>query len=194
MSLDVQIIGDKELSLKFEQMTPLLLEQIRQAVVGLQYELQGSIRRQLSGSLLKNRSGNLRNSFVPGSVSVEGASISGAVGSNLVYARIQNMGGQINPKNAQNLTIPLSAVMTASGVARYSARDIISNPGAAGFTATFFRKGILFGKRGNEIVPLFSLKKSVTLRGRHYIEAALAETKPKAEAAMKQAVEKALKS
>ena len=192
MSISVTIVGDKELALKFERMTPALLERLRQAVSALQYELQGTVRQLLSGALLKNRTGNLRNSFVPGPLRVDSTAVSGGVGSNLIYARIQDQGGTITPKNAQNLTIPLSAVLTGNGVARYSARDIISNPRASGFDGTFFRNGILFGKRGNEIVPLFSLKKSVAIRPHHYIQAALEQIKPQAEAAMKQAVGQAL--
>lgn len=39
------------------------------------------------------------------------------------YARIQEEGGEITPKKAKALTIPLAPVLTAAGVARRSARD-----------------------------------------------------------------------
>ena len=76
--------------------------------------------------------------------------------------RLQEEGGTITPKKASWLTIPLDAARTASGVARGNARS---------FSDTFFHEtkdGRLFlmQKRGDDIVPLFRLVKSVTLKPR----------------------------
>jgi hypothetical protein len=50
----------------------------------------------------------------------------------------------------------------AKGVARFSARDLISNPQAFGYVGTFVHNRIIFGKKaGDNIVPLFVLKESV---------------------------------
>jgi len=97
------------------------------------------------------------------------------------------------PKNAQNLTIPMQAVLTANGVARYSAREVISNPAIGGFTGTFFAKGMLFGKGAGGITPLFKLKKSVTIPPHQFMARALSEVEPAAQEQMNAALETAAK-
>lgn len=55
------------------------------------------------------------------------------------YARIQEHGGEVRPKNAKNLTIPLKAALTGAGVPRYpgGARQVIAeNPDRAFFFTT----------------------------------------------------------
>ena len=75
----------------------------------------------------------------------------------------------IVPKRAQFLTIPLEAAMTAAGVARGTAREVGSE-----YDATFFSEDpseytqgatslILYGVKGGEVVPLFSLVKKVAI-------------------------------
>lgn len=96
------------------------------------------------------------------------------------YGRVQELGGTIRPTTADHLTIPLSAALTPNGVARFTARDVIANPFAFGFSGTFVAKDIIFGtlglggkngKNGKKgIVPLFALKTSVTLEARNYLK------------------------
>lgn len=181
MPIEAKIVGGNELALKFNALADAAKESFTQTLVGLQYTLQARIKQLISGDLLKNHTNQLRNSIALGDVRDTGDSISAAVGSNLVYARIQDQGGTIHPKTAKFLTIPLEAVLTASGVARYSARDIIENPKVGGFDGTFFRNGMLFGTAGHEITPLFVLKASVTIPAHHYMAAALAGIQPEAE-------------
>lgn len=88
------------------------------------------------GGPLRNRTGALRGSmkfdFVDG----------GKLGSirlrcksdGVIYARIQQFGGVIRPKNARFLTIPLDPALTSAGVARFTARQLI----AANPTRTYF--------------------------------------------------------
>lgn len=82
----------------------------------------------------------------------------------LEYARVHETEGSttIRAKKGGFLTIPLAAAKTAAGVARGTARD---------FDNTFFirsKKGnlLLMQRQGTESVPLFVLKKSVTVPGR----------------------------
>lgn len=75
------------------------------------------------------------------------------------YAKIQEFGGTIKPKNAQWLAIPLDAVKTGTGVARGGPRD---------YENTFFAKSkkgnlILFQKNEGKVTPLFVMKKEVTI-------------------------------
>jgi len=130
---------------------------------------------KLSGTPLKQRSGGLRDS-ITSEVSASDEQATGIIATAVVYARIQEFGGRIAARNAANLTIPLAAVLGADGEARFSARDLVSNPALGGFTGTFVRKQILFGKgaRG-AITPLFKLQPSVELPARSFFGSALSE-------------------
>ena len=79
------------------------------------------------------------------------------------YAGLQENGGTIRPVNAKWLWIPIAGNLTAKGIARISPRQAIAEHG-------FIHKGVFFGesplKSKDEVVPLFALKKSVTVRPR----------------------------
>jgi hypothetical protein len=69
---------------------------------------------------------------------------------------------------------------TGNGVARASAHQVRDNPSAYGFKSTFIPKGkhVIMGVplgASKTIVPLFALKPSVTIPGRHYLETTLTQ-------------------
>lgn len=82
------------------------------------------------------------------------------------YAQIHEYGGTVTPKNSQYLTIPLDANKTATGKTRMDARTAISQG------AFFFKSkagNLLIGQKGSgkgEVVPLFVLKKQITIPAR----------------------------
>ena len=130
---------------------------------------------KLSGTPIQSRSGALKRS-IEAQVKAGGNQVIGVVGSDAVYARILEFGGRIFPRSAAHLTIPLGAALGSFGEARFSARELISNPALAGFSGVFVRKSILFG-RSKGAVPqaLFKLQASVEIPARSYFGAALAE-------------------
>lgn len=145
------------------------LEGMRRVGIGLQRHLNGNI---LSGQLLKVRTGNLRRATfyrvedTPSRVSA----VLGIDSRKAPYGRIHEKGGTIRPKRARHLTIPLQAVLTGAGVARFTARQVIANPGSFGYTGTFAAKGVIFGKRGRDAIePLFALKSQVTIKPVGYL-------------------------
>ncbi len=153
--------------------------------------IQRELTYDLSNQLLRRRTGRLVTSIaILGSELISGSiqgiiKVGGAnrIGANVEYARILNDGGTITPKKARYLTIPSQFAQTAAGVARFTAPQVIDNPEEFGYTGTFFRNHVLFGtkgKRTRSIVPLFFLKDSVTIRGRHFVEDALKKGEPKA--------------
>jgi hypothetical protein len=79
------------------------------------------------------------------------------------YLNIHEYGGVIRATNAQFLTIPLPEALNSNGTPKFmSARQ---------WNDTFValsKKGnlIIFQRRGREIVPLYVLKKQVTIRAR----------------------------
>jgi phage gpG-like protein len=100
--------------------------------------------------------------------------LTGVVGSNVVYARVQELGGTISKKDKM-LTIPLDAAKTASGVSRGGARS---------FSDTFVKRSkagnlIIFQSKGKDIVPLFVLKDKVVIPARPYLRPALEWSLPK---------------
>ena len=129
---------------------------------------------KLSGQELNVRTGNLRRSLQESrarKVQEIAGGVRGTVGTNVEYAEVHERGGTIRPKSKKWLTIPIGEALTASGVPRGSARD---------FDNTFFahsRRGnlILFTKKGDGIIPLFVLKKTVKIPRRAYMEPSLEE-------------------
>jgi len=134
--------------------------------------------QKLSGQALKARTGNLRRAIFH-KVGAVANDVIGVVGVDLAkakYGRIQELGGVIRPKKSKHLTIPLDAAKTGNGVARFTARDVISSPGSYGYVGTFTRNNIIFGKQdGGGIVPLFALKTSVTIRAVGYLKSTVEE-------------------
>lgn len=142
----------------------------------------------LTGQVLKVQTGMLRNSF--GSwYGEENKNIVGLVGSGVgksqkrvPYANIHETGGVIKPVNAKYLTIPLKGAMVSKmidvgGYGRvrvYGSRLRGGATGARGFNNTFVRKSkagnlLIFQKKGKTAVPIFVLKKSVTIPARKYM-------------------------
>lgn len=142
------------------------------------------VTQKLRGGALQHRTGTLGSAIF---FQVEDGGSNGPmlvrIGADLgiaIYARIQDQGGTVTPTNSQFLTIPLDAALTAGGVARFSAREVISDPSQWGYRSTFFAKGVLFGVpdgEGNEIVPLFALKTSVSIKPTGYLSGSFDERK-----------------
>lgn len=113
---------------------------------------------------LTSRSGFLRKSFKHQISGREGDAMSlrSDIFSDAPYAAIHEAGGTIVPRESSWLTIPLRAAKTASGVARGPAKS---------FSDTFFvekepGKLLLMQRQDDEVVPLFVLVKSVTIKPR----------------------------
>lgn len=129
------------------------------------------VSQRLSGRPgVNRRTGNLARSFKS---KVTDSTLLNAVvldvqpeGPGAEYADLQEFGGTITPKRAKNLWIPIAGNLTPAGVARITPTEAINRGG-------FYAKGIFFGKplvgKGKATakpVPLFVLKKSVTVPGR----------------------------
>lgn len=192
MAIRFELKGVREFVAYFQNLPRQTQAKVRSAIERLSYQLRGVIQGLLTGQVLHVRSGNLRDNIHVLDIVETTSSVSGGVGTNTEYARIQELGGVIRAKNVANLTIPLDAVLTPAGVARYSAHDVISDPSIGGFTGTFFRNGILFGvKAGNPptIVPLFVLRPSVALPAHPYMAEGLRVMRSDIETQIRAAIE-----
>ena len=139
---------------------------------GLDYRSSLISSRLSGGSGLNRRTGVLAR-VASWDVTTEDAPVGTvmtvkAVGPATKYAPLQENGGTVRPVNAKWLWIPLPKNQTAKGVERLSPREAIEQGG-------FIRNGVFFGKAqtakdarraGERLVPLFALKKSVTIQGK----------------------------
>ena len=141
-------------------------------------------RNKLSGQVLKRRTGRLVGGMGY-TVKDEYGNIVGRVGDKVVYAAIHETGGTIRPKTAKFLTIPLAAALTPAGVLRKPARQ---------WNNTYVAGGIIWQakEKGQMSIPLFVLKRSVTIPARPYMGPALEETKEHIFKILGQAVETAV--
>lgn len=123
---------------------------------------------------LNVRSGRLRSSIAVG-VERDGDVHRGIIGTNVVYARIHEKGGEIKPVRTKYLTIPLAAAKTKGGVSRGTARD---------YQNTFVKKSkagnlIIFQKQAGGLVPLFLLRdRPVEIPARPYLQPSLEKVQP----------------
>ena len=188
------LVGDKALIARLGATSAKVMKRLGLAMRKLQYDLVQAARDE-NRAVLHQRTGNLIGSILPGTFDQSDTKIEATVvagGGENFYARIQEYGGTIVPKNVSFLTIPLDAAKTASGVGRWSAREIIEDPSIGGYSGTFFKHGVLFGKTPDGITPLFALKSSVTLPSRPYMRPALLKMRPQIETELAAAIAEGL--
>lgn len=171
-------------AIRFREAGPVMARHVLQAMRDIGLHLQGVVRRdKLRGQALNTRTGTLGRAIFSRVEVIGTQEIQTRVGADLAkaaYGRIQELGGTIRPKRARHLAIPIGAALTASGVARMSARQFIQNPAALGFAGSFVSRsgraimGVRSG-RGAGVEPVFALANQVTLKPRRYLSSALDE-------------------
>lgn len=169
------------ISEKLGRFLPRAIEKLVEMVA---YEVRQQILANVTGNVLKVRSGQLRNSWSGNPEMFRRGTASYAMlrSQGTPYAAIHEFGGTIRPKKAKHLWIPLNAMKTATGASRATPRELLSNPQSLGYDGTFTRKGIVFGKQKKEIIPLFVLVDSVEIPARKYISRAMREVNEKIDA------------
>lgn len=163
MRLYAKIEGTEEIKQQLASLPSYLFPRVKQAFQTAIFELNALMVSRTSGGALKRRSGTLSRNFIP---KVGGSSLStlfAQISNDTPYAAMHEYGGTIRPVKAKWLTIPLPKNQTASGVMRKSARRLFSEGNA------FIAKGVIFENRGgknSKPVPMFALKKQVTIPAR----------------------------
>jgi hypothetical protein len=172
---------------------PSLLDGMRRIGLGIESHVKGKLR----GQVLKARTGTLSRAVFSRTQATGDGDVMVVVGvdsAKAPYGRIHEVGGIIRPRRAANLAIPIGEAKTRGGVARFSARQLVQNPRAFGYTGAFFRKNVLFGNRNRVPVPLFVLKPQVAIKGTGYLSGSIEEKRPWALGELGRAIAKALKS
>lgn len=172
------ISGGREIELSLSKAKPRVNAAAEKNMLDVTLLLTAHVKRNhLSGQSLKVRTGTGRRSIF-NRVERREDTVIGIVGADLTkarYMRAQEMGATIVPKRSRYLTIPLPAVLTGNGVARFSARQVIDSPQSFGYRSVFFRNKVLFGSIKGRLVPLFALKERVVLKRVGYLADSLRE-------------------
>lgn len=99
ISLDISKKGMERLRKMPDLMVPAVFKGMRKAMLLAE---AASKRDYLSGQALRVRTGRLRGS-ITSAVDIKGDTVLGRIGTNVIYARIHELGGIIMPKTAKAL-------------------------------------------------------------------------------------------
>ena len=147
-----------------------LRKRLRTALVTVQMD---AVRQAVlfATARMRTRTGALRGSIRAGFVKVDADGIAvsiraGAGAKNIKYARVQELGDTIhgNPY----LRIPLPPALTGSGVDRYPGKLRTEAPGV--FRVLKAKNGKLFLVHNETNKLWYVLKRSVTIKGKHYLK------------------------
>jgi phage gpG-like protein len=160
MTAKIKIIyDDTDLKKGFNKFKDVFNKELFKGVNHALLVLQRQIIKNVSGPILKVKTGTLRRSWGASTaikVLEEGLKVVGTIGSNLKYAAIHEFGGRITPSRANNLTIPVPENKSLKKPREYS--------------NTYFKNGIMYEKiSGKNSKRLFFLKREVTLPARRYV-------------------------
>lgn len=131
--------------------------------------LDPAVQSQLSGRSLKRRTGRMASNYEITQAFLVGKDVKAFLIHREPQAFIQETGGVIQARAGSWLTVPLPAAMTGTGALKAPARH---------WSNTFFQKSrrgnlILFQNKGDSIVPLFVLKRSIRLKATHWFSNAV---------------------
>ncbi len=180
LSMTINKADMKRITDKLKRMDPKKRNStIHRAFVLASLKVEASLKRNISGKMLKVQTGRLRNSIESRTEGI-GEGIQSIIGSGartgkrLPYANIHEDGGIIKPKKGKYLTIPIETNRRQDGLAKNSAREIIDR------FDTFLipsRKGkVLMAKeKGSQErpKPMFAFVDEVTIKRTNYLSKTL---------------------
>jgi phage gpG-like protein len=173
------IVGDpNRVPDKIKNMIPAIQARSLEAMKLSVIELTARVKEKLSDDVLHVRTGTLRRS-ITGKVSESGTQVIGTVGTNIVYARINEFGGKtpphdIYPRNAQALAWPGQGVNASAFMKK-----------GGGFTK---RGGVSLGQSGSLVFAKVVHHPGSKIPARSYLRSSLKELEPQIMARFKNAV------
>ncbi len=196
-ALKAKVEGVEQVNHALKKVPKDLIKKVAQIISLNARAMQRYIRQEhLTGGTtdtkLRVRSGKLRGSVLPLKTETNEERVEGGVSIGTIYGRThfgpEGQETTITPKKGKYLTIPLPAAMTKAGVLRGAARsgpwgETFLAKTKAGNLVIFGKlkvmKGKSAGKLRKRIVPLFVLKKSVTIPARVHPDEILDWVAPK---------------
>lgn len=128
------------------------------------YHVEHMIKAEVFETFPEGRTGALARSFRPVFLGREGDTLTAAVKSDLVYARIQDEGGTITAKSGKYLAIPLNRNIPVGKWPRHFAKGeltFLQKKGGNPILAKITGKG--------NVKPMFALAPSVMIRAKNYL-------------------------
>jgi len=172
------IVGTERIAEHFQRAREEVQAKLAVALWEAELVLLSKVKDNLSGDPQGVRTGMLRRSAVAERPEVTPNGMVGVVGVNAVYAALQEFGGDVEPRVAVHLTVPLEAAMTARGVARFTAREFIDNPWLLGFDRSVTLGNLLLGVvKGGPLTPVFALALRVRIPPHKYMHLAFEDTR-----------------
>lgn len=113
--ISVQLINGDRIAAKLSNASGTIRQALRTAIQASVIDMEAQVKEKLSGPVLMNRTGRLRNSVVS-KVTDDASAITGTVAAKTPYAAIQEYGGTtrahlIQAKDAQSLAFMLGGKM-----------------------------------------------------------------------------------
>lgn len=173
----------QELADRIASAQPRLAKIIERKAVALALMLEGDAKGNATESP-RSRTGNLRRSIAgsvddtPRGLAVQLRAGGRHNGEDVVYARLQELGGKITPKRAKWLAIPDKTVKTPAGASRYpSPRNY---PGKLWFhVIEENRRAVLLERVGGKNVGRWWLRKETNIKPKRYLKRAVDKNAPK---------------
>lgn len=169
MELDLKVDGFEEVRKNVRMLPAALFPEVKAIFKSYALQLQSAMVLATKGEQLKSRSGALSKNWVPEIGGFNLQTLFAQVSNSLPYVAIHQFGGTIEAKRSKYLTIPLKAMKTASGVVKMTigqaiaARKTFFAKSKAGNLILFENRPKTDGGKNRRPVPLFVLKKSVTI-------------------------------
>jgi phage gpG-like protein len=114
--------------------------------------------------------------------------------STVKYAAIQEFGGEVTPKKAKALTIPLPNILTPGGDVKgdYRLTQRGGRHSTTGGQPTFIRDGVIMIQQGGKAVPIYALKQRAVIPPRLRMGKTIEEQDDYIERRIIEALEKAM--
>ena len=126
------------------------------------------LNKTSSAGYINRKTGELAQSITRSGITTNGREMSGRVGTNRAYARLQEEGGVVTPKSAKALTIPIPG-------RNFGSASMLRSQGN-----TFVRNDIVFLRQGpEEAIPVFTLRRSVNIPASRWLSKGLANATPR---------------
>jgi hypothetical protein len=136
--------------------------------------IDGCIKKTINEMFPKSRTGDMMRSYSAQFVEEKNGSISAGAFSDLAYARIQDEGGTLKPRDMKYLSIPMRKLPVGKWPRHFAkgALTLIKSKAGNLLLVKFV------GKLKKKFDVYFLLRKSVTLKGKNYLDKAESEAQP----------------
>lgn len=178
MTIEIKVKDGTNVGALLESIAGGLSDVMGKRVLQAADYVAGEIRREVNSTFPEGRTGALARSFTATFLGWNGDVVGAEAGSELIYAKVQNDGQTITAKTTKSLAVPIPGANIPIGKwPRHYPKDKLVFIKIGGNAILWSKSGGGRTKKGKEkwttLTPLFVLKKSVTIRGKKYVDSAV---------------------